>query len=499
MDLLLGLDVGTTATKALLFDLQGRAVASASYTYGLLMPQPKWVEQDAEELWRGVVETTRAVLRQIGPGDRVVALSQSSQAGTTIAVDAESRPVQNAISWMDERAEVQAQRVREKWGAGWIKQTTGWMLWGGLPLQHIAWLRENRPDLFARTRRFLFVNDFITWRLTGRFCMNPSDAGITQLMSVASSDWDERLLETAGIRREQLSPMCPSGRVVGTLTAEASRATGLPQSTLVVNGAHDQYCGAVGMGVTRPGRLLLSCGTAWVIVAVPESLEVGLRSEMMSISRHAVEGRFGALRSLGGVGASLEWFLDNIWGGEARDRAAQYAAVNEGVARSPAGAKGLLFLPLAGGYAAAFGVSQGGFVGLSLGHSRDDMARAVMEGIALDLRWDLDALKEAGIEIAELKMVGGAARSPIWPQIVADVSGVTVVLPTIKDAASCGAAILAGVGAGIFPDVEAGYAAFRGRETRLMPATENRALYDGLLVKYQELQRFLTERVFKKS
>ena len=495
MDLLLGLDVGTTATKELLFDLAGNVVASASCSYGLIVPRPGWVEQDPAELWRGVVETSQAVLSQIGSEDRIVALSQSSKAGTTIPADAKGQPVCNAISWMDERAGEQAQRVQQRWGSNFIKTTTGWMLWEGLPLQHIAWLRENRPDIFSAARHFFFVNDFITYRLTGRLCMNPSDAGITQLMNVATGDWDERLLDIAGIERGQLSPMLPSGHVVGALIPAASEATGLPQDVLVVNGAHDQYCAAVGTGVTRPGPTMLSSGTAWVILAVPESLEVGLGSGM-NISCHAVEGRWGAVRSLGGVGTSLEWLLDNVWGGGDAEgkRGDLYDSINQGAARSSPGANGLFFLPPTGGHASSIGTGRGGFVGLSLSHSRNDLARAVMEGVAFELRWALEEIQQAGVRVAEFKMVGGAAESPLWPQIVADVTGVPVALPTVKQAAGRGAAILAGVGAGLFSDPEAGFVAFRGQETRLEPASENRKPYDDLFRTYQDLYRLLINR-----
>ena len=486
MDLLLGLDVGTTATKALLFDLEGNVVASASYNYGLITPREGWVEQDPDELWRGVVETSRSVAEQVSPGDRIVALSQSSQAGTTIPVDAEGRPTYNAISWMDERAAEHARRVEERWGAKFIRTTTGWPLFNGLPLQHIGWFRQYRPHDFARSRYFLFVNDFIGQRLTGKRCMNPSDAGITQLMSVAAGDWDQRLLDFVGVARDQVSPMHPSGHVVGELTAAASEAAGLPRDVLVVNGAHDQHCAAVATGVTQPGRVMLSCGTAWVILAVPESLEVGLRSGM-AISCHAVEGRWGAVRSLGGVGSSLEWLLDSVWGGgdASQGRDYLYGAVNEAVAQSAPGAGGLLFYPLAGGHATTIGSRGGGFIELSLSHSKAHMARAVMEGIAFELRWALEENRETGLEIGELRMVGGAAKSTVWPGIVADIAGVPVAVPAVSDAASRGAAILAGVGIGLFSGPEAAALSFEGEEAHLAPALENRSRYDDLFARYQ--------------
>ena len=486
MDLLLGLDVGTTATKALLFDLSGEVVASASHAYGLLTPHEGWVEQDPDDLWRGVVATCRALRDALGPQDRIIALSQSSQAGTTIPLDAAGRPTYNAISWMDGRAHAQAQRYREEWGEEFLYRTSGWPLFDGLPLQHVRWLRDERPDIFSATRRWTFVNDYITWRLTGEWCMNPSDASITQFLNVANADWDERLLAAAGIRREQMSPVHPSGWPVGPLTSRASEETGLPRGVLVVNGAHDQYCAAVGTGVTRPGLVLLSCGTAWVILAVPETLEVGLQSGM-AVSCHAIASRWGAIRSLGGVGTSLEWFVDRVWQGpqQVLPREDTYRAINEAVARASAGADGLFFLPLAGGHLTTVGAGRGGFVGIMLSHSRDALARAVMEGIVFELRWVMDEIKAAGLEIAALKMVGGAARSSVWPQIVADVTGTPVVLPGAAEAACRGAAILAGVGAGLFADAESGFAGAGAAERRLEPLEEHVRRYDEFFCGYQ--------------
>ncbi len=488
VEVLIGLDVGTTNTKAVAFDVAGNVLASASCGYGLLTSGAGRVEQDPEEFWRGVVETLRSLVRQVGPEHRFVALAQSSQGGTTIPVDEAGGPIGNALSWMDQRAVAQAELVRSRYGSEFIRTTTGWDLQAALPLQHIGWLRDNCPERYAAAHHFLFVNDFIGWRLTGRLCMNPTDAGITQLFSIVSGDWDERLLDIVGIDRAQLSPVHPSGQIVGELTDAASEETGLPKGLPIVNGAHDQYCAAVGTGVMRPGKVLLSCGTAWVILAVVEDLRAALRSRA-GIGRHVIENRWGVMRSLGAVGSSLEWLVDRVWGGGSAPgtREEIYSALNAGVARSRPGAGGLLCYPLAGGHAASFGLARGGFLNLSLVHSRDDMARAVMEGTACELRWAIAEMGRARIDVTELRMVGGAARSPVWPQIVADVTGVPVTLPGMSQAASRGAAILAGVGVGLFPDPEAGFAAFQGVEAHLPPNATNRQLYDHHFASYQML------------
>lgn len=482
--LLLGLDVGTTATKALLFDLQGSAVASAVRPYPLLTPGPGWVEQDPEDLWRAVVAATHDVLAQIKPTDTIIALGQASQGGTTIPVDAIGRPLYNAISWMDTRGTDEAARIRSALGAEYVCSTTGWPLSNAFPLQHIAWLRANRPTVFAGVHRFLFVNDFITARLTHEHVMNPSDATMTQLFDISSGTWDERLLAAAAVRRENLSPVQPSGTPVARLSPEASADLGLPADVLVVNGAHDQYCAAVATSVTEPGQMLLSGGTAWVLLAVPQDLQRGLDSGM-AISCHAIPGRWGAIRSLGGVGTSFEWLIAQIFShGTEMDRASLYATVNAAAARIPPGANDLCFIPLAGGHTGD-APERGGFVDMMISHTRDTMARAVMEGIAFELRWAIEEIQGRGIAVDELTMVGGAAESPLWPQIVADITGLPVVVPVERQAAARGAAILAGIGAGVFTDAAAGFVAFRGAETRLEPHGTVTRIYDAAYARYR--------------
>jgi xylulokinase len=490
-DLLLGLDVGTTATKAVLFDLAGHTVASSTQSYGLITPRQGWVEQDPEALWQAVVTTIRTVTAQKGPRDRVMALSQASQGGTTLPVDGRGRPTHNAISWMDERANAEAERIDTCLGKEYVQTTTGWPLGPTLPLKHIAWLRAHEPQVFGRTARFMFVNDFITERLTGAAAMNPSDATMTQLLDIATATWDARLLGAAGVAVEQLSPILASGQRVGQLSADASHLLGLTEETIVVNGAHDQYCAAVGTGVTEPGEMLLSCGTAWVLLTVPITLRAGLESGM-SVSCHAVPGRWGAIRSLSAVGASLEWFVTQIWRRSGQtERETDYASLNASAAAVPLGAHSLTFLPLSGGHIS--GHSGGGFVGLILSHTRDDMARAVMEGVTFELRWAIDDIRDHGVTADTLKMVGGATESRIWPQIVADITALPVTVPAARQAAARGAALLAGVGAGLFDDAITGYATFHSEDTEVAPDPDHVDDYTRQFERYRRYYLALAE------
>ena len=487
METLIGLDVGTTATKALLFDLQGRLLAQASQPYTLLTPQEGWVEQDPQALWQAVVGVLRSLADSLGPGDAVLGISLSSQAGTTIPLDAALQPVYNAISWMDQRARQEYIQVKESFGAEAIYRLTGWPLMPALPLMHIRWLRDNLPDVFARARHFTFVNDYIGYRLVGELCMDPSDASITQLLDISCGAWDTRLLDLAGIRLEMLSPLRRSGRLVGALSAEASRLTGLPQGTPLFNGAHDQYCAAVGLGVTRPGPMLLSTGTAWVLLLTPPDLETGLKSGM-AVSCHAAPARWGALRSLGGVGSSLEWLLERLWNIPDQPESSRlgFRDLDEAAASAAPGASGLLFFPLAGGHAEAYGMGSGGFIGLNLNHTRGDLARAALEGVAFELRWAIEDIRRYGVVVDDLIMVGGAARSQIWPQIVASACAIRLQVPPVTQAAGWGAAVIAGVGCGAFASLE-GAPQPQGELRRYSPLPEQQAAYESAYHKYQEL------------
>jgi sugar (pentulose or hexulose) kinase len=438
-------------------------------------------------LWDAVVNTLRQLSARLGAEDRVLGLALSSQGGTTIPLDAAMQPVYNAISWMDQRARVEFHQVEESFGAEAIYRLTGWPLMPALPLMHIRWLHVNQPDAFARARYFTFVNDYIGYRLAGELCMDPSDASITQLLDISRGDWDGRLLELAGIRSEQLSPVQRSGLIIGDLSSEASLLTGLPQGLPLVNGAHDQYCAAVGLGVTRPGPMLLSTGTAWVFLLTPPDLESGLKTGM-AVSCHAARGQWGALRSLGGVGSSLEWLLERLWNmpGLPASSLQSYRDLDEAASTASPGATGLLFFPLAGGHAETYGMGVGGFVGLTLNHTRADLARAALEGVAFELRWAIEEIGSAGVHVDEMIMVGGAARSSIWSQIVADICGVRLSVPPVTQAAGWGAAVLAGLGCSLFPSLDAAPQP-QGEARRFAPLPEHRAAYENAYRRYRQV------------
>jgi len=488
-EMLIGLDVGTTSAKAVLFDAAAGEHAAAEHAYQLSTPRPGWVEQDPEALWQGVVDVLRRVGAALPPGRNVKALALSTQCGSLLPVRADGRPTYPVITWMDRRTE---QLVHQWKAAGQeeiVRRTGGWLLHPGLPLPGIVWLRQHRPQLFAATDRFLSVNDYLTYRLTGRFVTNPSCAGEMHLLDLASGTWSETLCELAGIAPGQLSSLQPSGTVIGPLLETAADRTSLSRETLVINGGHDHCCEAAALGVRTAGRLLLTCGTAWVITGVTESPAPDAVPAHMDLNPHVVSQRWTVSHYLGSFGASLDWWLAQSFqpaGDEPRlPPQALYRLLDEALQGTEPGAGGLVFLPP--GAALAGGEAGGRLLGVRLNHGRGDMARAVMEGAAYALRRALEQLRKAGQPVEQLWMAGGATRSGLWPRILSDATGAPIHVTHYPHWSVVGAAILAGVGAGLFPSVDEAPAGFKKGASTLRPDTAAAADYDAHFVRYKRL------------
>ncbi len=488
---ILGLDIGTTSTKAVLFDLSGAELAAAERSYPLQTPRAGWVEQEPEDLWAALLAVLQEVMAKAGPAVRPLALALAAQSGSLIPARTDGSPVYPVITWLDGRTEELVKQWQAEGVQAEVRQISGWLLHPGLSLPTIAWLRRFKPEVFAAADRFLSVNDFLVNRLTGQFWTNPSNGGGMQLANVTTGQWSRKLCSLAGMRPAQLSPIRPSGTVIGPVRAEVSRSTGLPPETMVVNGGHDQGCTALGLGVTSAGRLLLAGGTSWVVTAVVETPAVTSIPARMDMNFHPVPNRWTVSQSLGGLGASLEWWLKQGWqgieaGGKA-SRAEIFAALDQELAQTGPGSKGLFFLPLAGGHEQPAGTQRGGFAGLRLDLSRADMARSILEGAAFELRWALDKIKQAGMKVEHLWMVGGATHSPVWPQIVADVTGLPITVSSYGRWPALGAAVLAGLGVGVFESLEAGPSSFRKKTCEIRPTAEHQHIYDQLFATYQQL------------
>ncbi len=503
MDLLMGVDVGTTRIKTLLFDLTGKIVGQAGVNARLSRPGPGLAEQDVEDVWQAVVDTARDAVAQVRPlapdesiargshgagrGARVLGLSFSTQTGTMAPVDAEGRALRPAFNWMDQRAAVVLDELRAVLDPAEVHRYGGWGLSGGSVLAHIAWLRRYEPAHYEAARYFLQLNDLIIHRMTGKPVLDPSIAGYSGLYNIVEGRWEPRALAAVGITEERLPKVLPAGAAVGTLRPDVARAMGLSEETWVMNGAHDQYVAALGAGVIAPGQVLLSCGTAWVVLVTTAAPEWREGASRLAVSRHSVPGLWGALRSLGGVGTSVEWYVDNVLaplrGFQMGTRERAFEFMDRELPQVPIGARGLFCFTPAGGSSRAAG-GRGALWGLTTSHTQADIGRALLEGIAFELRQAIEGMESETMPIDSLVMVGGASQSTCWPQIVADVTGRPVTVPRVQEAAARGAALLAGMGLKLFTAAD-GLRGQAGGDRVFEPQAEAVGAYDDLYARYR--------------
>ncbi|MAT41189.1 MAG: hypothetical protein CL609_02530 [Anaerolineaceae bacterium] len=484
---LLGIDVGTTSTKVVLFDLEGQELARASSApYHNHTPFPGWVEQDPEELWLAVLTAIKTLTSSLKQPVEIKALCMAVQSGSLIPADGEGNPVYPMITWLDGRAEEIVQIWKNEGQQEWVKPLSGWSLYPSLCLPTIHWLKKNNPEVFQSTKMFFSVNDFLVFRLTGKKITNPSNAGGMQLVDIKTGQWSEKLCQLAGIEVNNLSEMAPAGEKIGTVLPEICKLTGLTPGAILINGGHDQGCTALGLGINDPGKMLLACGTAWVFTGVLTSPDMTNLPQTLDLNFHAVPDRWTLSQSLGGLGASFEWWMNKTYLPEIEliNRSEMFALLNTEMESTKMDPE-LFFLPLTGGHDDPSTTRRGAFLGLLLGHSRADMARAIMESAAYELRWALERVTAANIPIRKLWMVGGAAQSPLWPTILANVTRIPIQLPQYDNWPALGAAILAGCGVGVFKDLEYGLERFQKSQVEIIPQKELINQYEQSFQKYK--------------
>jgi xylulokinase len=488
-DAILGIDIGTSSTKAILFDPSGNEVTSAGQSYPLLTPQAGWVEQDAEEVWRALVRVLQDIVKQ-SSGYQILSLAIAAQAGSIIPVNLDGDPVYPMITWLDTRSQELSRQWHADGTAATIRRLSGWQPFAGLPLPSISWLRQYRPDVHQKAKRFLGPADFFIHRLTGRFATDLSASSEMLLVDIKTGLWSEELCKIGGVNPELQSEIGWAGRKVGEICADASRLTGLPAGTPVIAGGNDQPCAGLGMGMTAPGKVMLSTGTAWVLMSVVDADTTEAVPEWVNLYFHAVpQQRLGG-QLVGGFGATVDWWLSQAFDAGANQKDL-YEQLNEAVCSSPAGSQGLLFLSLSGPSQIMNATPGGGFVGMELVHTRADMCRAILEGCAYEVRWALDELRSTGIPVEELWLAGGANRSPVWPQILADVCGIPLHVAGYADWAALGAALLAGWGMGIYPSLQEGVTHLQPHLQRLEPNPDLTDNYSQRLATYQRVSRAL--------
>lgn len=479
---LLGIDIGTTTTKSILLQTDGKVLKKAGESYSTIYSKPLFAEQDSEDWWRALVKTVNEVLDCEIDTTIVKGISLSTQGGTLIPTDEKGVALCPAILWSDARCAKERELLLNNLAEEEIYNKTGWNLGNGLNLLQILWLKNNRPDIFNKAAYFLSVHDFISMRLTGRPAIDASNAGINQLMDINELKWDKKILNILGISEKQLPELVESGKIIGNLTETSAKALNLTCDTKVISGGHDQYCVALGAGALNNQDSIIGTGTAWVVTLIQDQPKNDSNLNF-AISRHTVPNRWGKLLSLESGGETLEWFRKKITPcGSVPD----YKTIDAECEKRGICAPQLLFYPYLTHCDFPYGTTKkmASFLGLSAAHDWYHMARSIMEGVAFQIVWMLEEL--AGNRLSSIKMTGGAVNSKLWTQMVADISGLPVQIPKVADVGCIGAAILAGVGTGVFTDCEQGYKIMDLPEEIVFPG-ENSGLYKEAFLIYKKL------------
>ncbi|HEX2778669.1 MAG TPA: xylulokinase [Gemmatimonadaceae bacterium] len=453
-ELFLGLDVGTSGVKAILVAAAGDVVASATTPLTMQTPQPGWAEQDPEAWWEASVASIRAVLAR-KPQAHVRAVGISGQMHSSVFLDRAGAVIRPALLWCDGRTTAQcAEITRRAGGESALRDRVSNPALEGFTLPKVLWLREREPAAYGRVATILLAKDFIRYRLTGTLATEPSDASGTLMFDPARLRWSDELLAAVGVSRALLPDVGGSAEVLGRLTAEGAAATGLPRETAVVGGGADNACGAAGVGVVAAGEAVASWGTSGTVLAPTAQPLVDPRLRAHTFC-HVLPRTWYLMGVVLSAGGAFAWYRDQL----ARELSAADAdqRLDDEAASVPRGAEGVTFLPYLQGERTPHrdASARGAFLGLSLAHTRAHLTRAVLEGVCFALRDSLAILQELGLSPRELLLTGGGAKSAFVRRLQAEVYGLPVSTVNREEGPAYGAALLAAVGAGAYPDLPA--------------------------------------------
>ncbi len=451
MGLVIGIDVSTTATKAVLVDESGAVRGIGISEYGFSVPQPLWSEQEPTLWWDGAVEAIGSVMAGSGiAGADVDAIGLTGQMHGLVLLDAADRVLRPAILWNDQRTAAECDAIRAAIGPDRLIAITGNDAVTGLTAPKLVWVRDHEPEVWRQVAHVLLPKDYVRLQLTGDHAMDKADGAGTLLFDLAARDWSRPVLEALAIDPAWLPRTHEGPAVTGTITAGVAAATGLRAGTPVVAGGGDQAANAVGVGVVSPGTMALSLGTSGVVFAATDQPLYDPHGRVHAFC-HAVPERWHMMSVMLSAAGSLRWFRDALAPG------VEFSELVATAAEVPAGSDGLLFLPYLSGERSPYPdpLARGAFVGLTLAHDRRHMTRAVLEGVAFGLRDGLDLMIEAGLPAPrQIRASGGGTASALWCQILADVLDAEIATVDTTEGAAYGAALLGAVGAGWRPTVE---------------------------------------------
>ena len=480
---ILGVDVSTTATKAVLVDESGAVVGVGAAEYGYDVPQPLWSEQDPELWWSGAVAAIGSVLASTGvAAEDVTAIGLTGQMHGLTLLDAADRVLRPAILWNDQRTGAECDLIREAVGPSRLISITGNDALTGFTAPKLVWVREHEPQIWARIGHVLLPKDFVRLRLTGGYAVDVADGAGTLLFDLRARTWSDEVVSALGIARAWLPETFEGPAVTGLISETAAAATGLRAGTPVIAGGGDQAANGVGVGAVAPGETALSLGTSGVVFAPTDRPIVEPHGRVHAFC-HAVPDRWHLMSVMLSAAGSLRWFRDAVAPG------VSFTALSDEAASVAPGSQGVLFLPYLTGERSPYPdpLARGAFVGLTVGHTRAHLARSVMEGVAFGLRDGLDLMVGAGMPApTRIRASGGGTASPVWRQILADVLDAEIATVGTTEGAAYGAAVLAAVGRGWFKSVDAAAQAWVATTVVASPGPDV-ALYRDRHAAYREL------------
>jgi xylulokinase len=504
MKYLLALDIGTTSVKAGLFDSDGVCRATALEEYRLITPSADQAELDPETYWTASSNTLQLVIDRAKVETNLISvLTVSSQGETLIPVDQDGNPVRNAIVWMDNRAVSQAEFLKQGLGPTVYDVTGIPEIVPTWPACKILWMKENEPENYQRTAKFLLVQDYLVYCLAGKFVTNGSISCTTLLFDIVHHGWWKKALDAIGITEEKLPTIQKAGSIVGKITPQTAQALGLSTNVFIVCGGMDQCVGAIGAGNIDEGVVSETTGAAL-------ALQVSIRNPLIDPSRttpvyvHSVNERYLFVPVCPTAGMAFKWFKDNfvtpdVILSENEKNIDYYDLMNEMVEQVPAGCDGLVMIPhLMGAFSPESNpFARGSFTGFTLHHRKDHFVRAIQEAVAFMLRQNIEAVQRAGVKVQEIRTSGGASRSQVWNQIKADVCSLPIVKLENEDTGLVGDAILGGVATGLFFSIEDACQIMVHTSSRVEP-TDSTVDYNKFYQRYIDLDKTLKE-YFKRN
>lgn len=476
--LFLGVDLGTSSLKILLADASGKIIDTESREYPLYFPAANSAEQQPEDWYNALVETLQA-LGQRHDLAMIEGVSFSGQMHGLVMLDEKDRVIRPAILWNDNRTTRECDYLNQTIGKDKLIEWTGNIAFTGFTAPKVLWVRNNEPENYGRIAKIMLPKDYLAYRMSGVFASDVSDNSGTLYFDVRQGCWSQPMLEIMGISERQLPAIYQSYAVVGTVCPEFARVTGMSVQTLVIAGGGDQAVGAVGTGTVGNGRLSISLGTSGVVFA-SNAEYCHVESGAMHSFRHA-DGRFHMMGVMLSAAGSNDWWVKSVL------RTADYKAVDQGAAG--ARADGLYFLPYLTGERSPINdpLARGAFFGLTAAHTRDDLSRAVLEGISFGLLDCYRSMLEAGASASFARVIGGGAKSPPWLQLLSDILGLELRTINTAEGGGLGAVILAMTGCGHFKSVEEGCAALIRDVRSYQPDPAETARYAEKFVRFKEL------------